>query len=127
MSEKETNELFVGLLFSLHSSAWMQLGKVVHPQSGKVERDLEAAKETIDLLGVLEAKTRGNLAPEEERLMTQLLLELRLNYVEESRGAKAGEAASTAAGPAGPGEPAAGGPRGTGSGEPSREPDELPT
>ena len=83
MSATDSKQLFVGLLLGLHSTAWMQLGKVVHPGSGKVERDLEGAKATIDLLGVLETKTRGNLAHEEERLLTQLLLELRMNYVEE--------------------------------------------
>ena len=119
MSDTEANQLFVGLLLGLHSTAWAQLGKVVHPMTGKVERDLEGAKETIDLLGMLEQKMRGNLAPEEERLLAQLLLELRLNYVDELRrpqegvsaatGGKESEARTQAGSQGVPGEPPRGG------------------
>jgi hypothetical protein len=83
MTEASVSERFVGLLMQLHYTAWVQLGKVAHPVSGKTDRDLEAAKDTIDLLGSLEEKTRGNLHGEEEKLLAHLLLELRMNYVEE--------------------------------------------
>ena len=101
MSEALVSERFVGLLMQLHYTAWVQLGKVAHPVSGKTDRDLEAAKDTIDLLGSLEEKTRGNLHGEEEKLLAHLLLELRMNYVEELKhGASA--AAESAAPPASP-------------------------
>jgi hypothetical protein len=77
------NDLFVGLVASLQMSAWMAMGKIVNPMTQKVERDLEQAKETIDLLGMLEEKTRGNLHTDEARLLERILYELRLNYVEE--------------------------------------------
>ena len=83
MANKTPNDLFIGLIASLHASAWMLLGKVVHPMTGKVERHLEQAKETIDLLAMLEEKTRGNLDDEESRFLGQVLYELRMNYVEE--------------------------------------------
>lgn len=83
MSEASVNDAFVGLLMQLQYTAWIQLGKVTHPSTGKVERDLEAAKDTIDLLGALEEKTRGNLHADEAKLLTHFLLELRMNYVEE--------------------------------------------
>ena len=83
MPDANPNELFVSLILGLQSSAWMHLGKVIHPATGKIERALEEAKATIDLLGVLEEKTRGNRHPEEERLLSRVLFELRMNYVEE--------------------------------------------
>jgi hypothetical protein len=48
------------------------------------EKDLPAAKHMIDLLAILEAKTKGNLTGEEERLLRQLLFDLRLRYVRET-------------------------------------------
>jgi hypothetical protein len=94
----EANDLFIGLIASLQASAWMLLGKVMHPMTGKIERNLEQAKETIDLLGVLEEKTAGNLHPDEARLLQHVLYELRLNYVDELK------AAAAAATPAPPSE-----------------------
>jgi hypothetical protein len=82
MSDKP-NELFLGLVASLQMSAWMALGKITNPMTQKVERDLEQAKETIDLLGMLQEKTLGNLHADELRLLERILYELRLNYVEE--------------------------------------------
>jgi hypothetical protein len=84
MSDKP-NDLFLGLVASLQMSAWIALGKIVSPMTQKIERDLEQAKETIDLLGMLEEKTRGNLHADEARLLERLLYELRLNYVDEMK------------------------------------------
>ena len=67
------------------TTAWVQLGKVANPATGKVDRNLEAAKGTIDVLGSLEEKTKGNLNDEEEKLLTRMLLDLRMNYVEETK------------------------------------------
>ena len=94
MVESAPNDLFVGLVLSLQAAAWMQLGKVMNPMTGKVQRDLHQAKETIDLLGVLDEKTRGNQHPDETRMLTQMLYELRMNYVEELK-ASAAPPAST--------------------------------
>jgi hypothetical protein len=81
--DDQPNDLFIGLVASLQMSAWMALGKVINPMTQKIERDLDQARETIDLLGVLEEKTRGNLHADESRLLQRSLYELRLNYVDE--------------------------------------------
>ena len=75
------NDLFVGLVASLQMSAWMAMGKIVNPMTQKTERNLEQAQETIDLLGVLEEKTRGNLHADEARLLERILYDLRMKYV----------------------------------------------
>ncbi|HZM16535.1 MAG TPA: DUF1844 domain-containing protein [Candidatus Krumholzibacteria bacterium] len=101
MSETSVNELFVSLIMQLHYTTWVQLGKVSHPVTGKSARDLDAAKESIDLLGALQEKTRGNLHAEEEKLLSRLLLDLRMNYVEELKlGATPTESPATAEPPA---------------------------
>jgi len=82
MAER-SSDLFMGLVASLQMSGWLALGKIMNPMTQKVERNLEQAKETIDVLGVLEEKTRGNLTDEESRALTHILYELRMNYVEE--------------------------------------------
>lgn len=76
--------LFSSLVIMLHSAGMQQLGKIKHPVTGKVERHLPAAQDTIDILDMLKAKTKGNLSQEEDRLITQVLAELKLNYVDEA-------------------------------------------
>ncbi|MBK6461516.1 MAG: DUF1844 domain-containing protein [Myxococcales bacterium] len=60
----------------------MHLGLAPHPDDGRVERNLPLAKQDIDLLGLLEEKTRGNLTGDEERLLSQVLFDVRMRYVE---------------------------------------------
>jgi len=74
---------FANLILSLAGSAQMSLGIAPNPFTQKVEKHLPQAKQTIDLLGMLEEKTRGNLSPEEASLMKVVLSDLRLRYVEE--------------------------------------------
>lgn len=76
--------LFTQLVMSFHAAAWQQMGKVTSPISGKMDRNLELAKNSIDILGMLEEKTRGNLNEHEEKFLQQILTQLRMNYVEES-------------------------------------------
>ena len=83
MASEQPDDAFLGLLASLQMSAWMALGKVTNPMTQKIERSLPQAKATIDLLGVLEDKTRGNLHADEARMLGHILYELRLNYVDE--------------------------------------------
>lgn len=84
MSQPDSRDLlFLSLIFNLQAAAMQQLGKMVSPLSGKVERDLAAAKQSIDLLESLERKTRGNLSADEARAMQDILTTLRLNYVDE--------------------------------------------
>jgi hypothetical protein len=76
---------FEHLVMSLISSAMYQLGMAAAPGQPPPRPDLPAAQETIDLLGVLRVKTKGNLTPEEEHLLTGGLQELQLAFVEISR------------------------------------------
>lgn len=91
MAADERDLHFLSLIFSLQAAALQQLGKLVDPRSGAQERDLAAARQTIDLLESLAHKTRGNLSREEERALQDILTQLRLNFVDEL---KKGEPAS---------------------------------
>ncbi len=64
------------------TDAMMALGQIPHPVTNQVEKNLEQAKYVIDLLGVIEEKTKGNLTEQEEQGMTNLLHQLRMVYVE---------------------------------------------
>jgi hypothetical protein len=74
---------FSSLIFSLSSTAFLHLGAMPDPNTGKTEKNLALAKQTIDLLGVLREKTRNNLDQEEENLFEHLLYDLRMAYVKE--------------------------------------------
>jgi hypothetical protein len=82
-TEKNINPLFLQLVLSLQSAAWYQLGKTMSPISGKVERDLDQAKATIDLLAMLQEKTAGNLGKEEKQILDNTVYTLQMNYVDE--------------------------------------------
>jgi hypothetical protein len=74
---------FSSFIFSVSSAAFVSLGVIPDPNTGKVEKNLPLVKQTIDLLGLLREKTRNNLAPEEENLFDHLLYDLRMAYVRE--------------------------------------------
>jgi len=74
---------FPSFLVSLSSSAFISLGQIPDPQTGKQEKNLPLAKQTIDLLGVLRDKTRNNLTAEEENLFDHFLYDLRMAYIKE--------------------------------------------
>ncbi len=82
--EEKRTALFGGLLLMIHSAAMQQMGKVKNPISDKIERDLEQAQMSIDMLDMISEKTRGNLTGDEEKLLNSLLQELKLNYVDEA-------------------------------------------
>jgi hypothetical protein len=77
--------LFSQLIIMLHSVGMQQLGRTSHPATKAVEKDLAAASSTIDLIGMLRAKTQGNLAAQEEALVDQVLTELREVYQQEAQ------------------------------------------
>jgi len=72
---------FVSLIMSLASNAAASLGMMPHPVTGETGVDLKTAKHWIDVLGMLEAKTKGNLDPQEEQMLEGLLADLRMQYV----------------------------------------------
>ena len=80
--EKLPEISFSAFVISLSTQALMHLGEIENPLSGKVEADIPAAKQLIDIIGVLREKTRGNLDSGEERLMDDVLFDLRMRYVE---------------------------------------------
>jgi len=73
---------FHTFVLSLGSSALLHLGELERPGASGPETDLPMAKHTIDILSMLQDKTRGNLTPEEDKLLESLLYDLRLRYVE---------------------------------------------
>lgn len=74
---------FSSFILSLSTSVLCHFGEVPDPITNKKQRSLDLAKQTIDILGILKDKTAGNLTPEEESLLTNLLYDLRMRYVKE--------------------------------------------
>lgn len=86
MEEHEMHQImFTQLVAMFHAATMQQLGKIKNPMTDAIERNLDAARNSIDILAMLQAKTRGNLSADEERFLKQVLQELRLNYVDESQ------------------------------------------
>ena len=83
-TQDQQNELlFMQLVMMFQGMALQNLGKVMNPVTNQIERNLEQAKNMIDILGMLDEKTKGNLNDNEEKLMEHVLFELRMNYVDE--------------------------------------------
>jgi hypothetical protein len=74
---------FVNFILSLSTTAMYHFGDFPDPVSQKAQRNLTAAKQTIDILGMLRSKTEGNLDNNEKSLIDGLLFELRMRYVKE--------------------------------------------
>lgn len=75
---------FASFVLSLSSSALYHFGEIPDPVTNKKQRNLIMAKQTIDILGILKEKTAGNLSPEEDALLSNLLYDLRMRYVRET-------------------------------------------
>jgi hypothetical protein len=83
--EEIMSALFANLVIQNTNMALMFLGKVPHPQTGQPIKDLESAQMFIDQLEMLAYKTRGNLDNDEQQLLKQSLVSLRMTFVEELR------------------------------------------
>jgi Domain of unknown function (DUF1844) len=89
--EKERTEYqfpeinFATFIFSLNHSVLVHLGAVEDPMTGKKEKNLSLAKQTIDILGMLEEKTQGNLTKDEEIMLKNMLYDLRMIYIKEKQ------------------------------------------
>jgi len=79
---------FATFVVSLSHSVVLHLGDAPHPETEKVVTNLLLARQTIDLLGLLEEKTKGNLTGDEERLLTHVLFDLRMRFVEAQKKAE---------------------------------------
>ena len=76
---------FATFIVSLNASALLHLGVMEDPIAGKKVKNLSMGKQTIDILGMLEEKTKGNLSKEEENLLKNILYDLRIIYVKEQK------------------------------------------
>src|SRR5258705_2263885 len=88
MPESQTSRqpaLFLQLILGLQQSAMIGLGKLMNPITRTIERNLEGARDAIDTLEAIEVRTHGNLESDEERVLRQVLTELRMNYVAEGK------------------------------------------
>jgi hypothetical protein len=74
---------FSTFIFSLNTSVFVHLGVIEDPATGEKAKNLPFAKQTIDILGMLEEKTRGNLTDDEETMLKNILYDLRIIYVKE--------------------------------------------
>lgn len=77
------DELFFHLVFMFQTAALQQMGKLANPVTRKIEKNLEQAKYSIDILEVIQEKTKGNLNEGESKFLDNILFELRMNYLEE--------------------------------------------
>lgn len=99
--EEMMSALFAQLVIQQSNMAMLLMGKTPHPQTGETVRDIEAARLFIDQLEMLEAKTKGNLSKNEEQLLKQSLMSLRMAFVDAVESPAADEKKPEAVPPAG--------------------------
>ena len=85
MSQQTVEASFSTLVLSIGSTAAMAMGLAPHPQTGKTELDLTMARFNIDMLNVLQAKTKNNLSKEEGDFLNNLIADLQMRYLEVSK------------------------------------------
>ncbi|MEA3296444.1 MAG: DUF1844 domain-containing protein [candidate division Zixibacteria bacterium] len=87
MNQQSTNTdadaMFFQLVLSLQAGAMTQMGKVASQLTGEIERNMDMARNSIELLAMLEKKTKGNLTDDEQKVLNGVLYELRMNYMDE--------------------------------------------
>lgn len=77
--------LFLQIVSMFQVAALQQMGKIPSPLTGKTERDLEQAKISVDMLGMIESRTKGNLTEPEKEFLEKVLFESRMNYLDEMK------------------------------------------
>jgi hypothetical protein len=92
--EQNNDFLFMQLILQNQQIAMMSMGKLKNPVSDKIDRNMEYAKMSIDTLDMLVIKTKGNLSDYESRFLTEVIKELKLNYVDEVNKDKPAEPAA---------------------------------
>lgn len=84
INKEQLQELrFIQYVSILTNAGMQQLGKIMSPVTGTMEKSLEAAEATIELLSMLKEKTKGNLTANEERILANALANLQINYADE--------------------------------------------
>jgi Domain of unknown function (DUF1844) len=86
MSNSSRDEmLFLQLVAMFQYAAMQQMGKLPNPVSGKIDRDLEQARMSIDMIEMLQSRTQASRSARESEYLDKVLFELRMNYVDESK------------------------------------------
>lgn len=83
MAQDKNALLFAQLVMTFQTAAWQQMGKIKNPLTDKIERNLDQARYSIDILEMLRNKTKGNLSEDEQRFLNHVISELQLNFVDE--------------------------------------------
>ncbi|MCB0358260.1 MAG: DUF1844 domain-containing protein [Bdellovibrionales bacterium] len=84
-SHEEAPLDFISFVVSLATQALVMLGEIPNPETGQLTVNLAAAKQTIDIIGMLQDKTKGNLSAEEDKTLGEILASIRLAYVNKIR------------------------------------------
>ena len=87
----EQEKLFMYLLGTFQSSAWISLGKIENPMTAKKDTNIEQAAFYINLLDMLQEKTKGNLTDYEEQMLINTVSELKLNLIDEKKNSNGNE------------------------------------
>lgn len=84
MKEKEQKDGvdFPTFVFSLATGAFIQMGEIPDPMTGKKEKNLELAQQNIDILLLLKEKTKGNLTPDENQMLENVVSQAQMKFVE---------------------------------------------
>ena len=84
MTPDEKNQvLFIQLISIFQYQAMLNMGKMKHPVSDKIERDLAQAEQAIDMLDMIREKTKASLTADEQKMLSTVLQELKINFVDE--------------------------------------------
>lgn len=83
MNEDKNTQLFMALVYSLQMQTMIHLGKIQNPGTGEIEENLDAAQATIDMLDMLNEKTKNNLSEDETGFIKNCLSDLKLNFTSE--------------------------------------------
>ena len=81
----DSDDLFMQLIEGLYHSGLMLLGKVKHPENDKLYKDLKEADRTINILMMLEVKTKGNLNEQQQKRLREIITNLQIMYVQETK------------------------------------------
>lgn len=98
-SERKYEALFIQLVMMFQIAAMQQMGKVQNPLTQKVERNLEQARFSIDMLEMIQVKTKDSLSETEKKFLEHALFELRMNYLDETNKDKQEKEKKTSAAP----------------------------
>tara|TARA_Y100000590_G_C15726433_1_gene1015410 strand:+ start:2188 stop:2577 length:390 start_codon:yes stop_codon:yes gene_type:complete len=82
-SKLTEQQLFDQLISSLVHSTWISLGKIKNPITDKIEKDIQGASMNIDMIDMLYKRMDGNLSDNEDKYLSQILSELKTNYIHE--------------------------------------------